>query len=76
MRLEMAYTPIAVDRDEMTIMGVPFPDRSSLDRAANALGSNMYEGFEPTPGLIELYRDLVAGKIEPSALVMLIKERL
>jgi len=72
----MAYAPIAVDRDELTIMGVQFPDKGSLDRAASALGSNMYEGFEPTPDLIELYRDFVAGKIEPSALVSLIKEQL
>ena len=72
----MAFTPIAVDRDAMTIMGVPFPDKGSLNRAANALGSNMYEGFEPTPGLVELYRDFVFGKIEPSKLVSLIKERL
>ena len=72
----MAFTPIAVDRDAMTIMGVPLPDKESLDRAANALGSNMYEGFEPTPGLVELYRDFVAGKIAPSKLVASIKERL
>jgi len=74
--MKMAFTPIAVDRDAMTIMGVQFPDKGSLERAANALGSNMYEGFEPTPSLVELYRDFVAGKVAPSALVTLIKERL
>ena len=72
----MAFKPIAVDRDAMTIMGVPFPDKESLERAANALGSNMYEGFKRTPGLVELYRDFVADKIAPSALVELIKEQL
>jgi len=72
----MAFTPIAVDRDALTIMGVPFPDKGALERAASALGSNMYEGFEPTPGLVELYRDFVAGKVAPSSLVTLIKERL
>lgn len=72
----MAFTKIEIDRDSLTIMGIPFPDRRSLERAANAIGSNMYEGFEPTPSLIELYRDFVAGKIQPSALPELIKERL
>jgi putative transcriptional regulator len=72
----MAFTKIEINRDSLTIMGVPFPDRHSLERAANAIGSNMYEGFEPTPSLIELYRDFVAGKVQPSALPALIKERL
>ena len=72
----MAYTPIVVDRSAMTTMGVPFPDKSSLERAASALGSNMFEGFEPTPGLVGLYRDFVAGKVEPSVLVELIKKQL
>jgi len=72
----MAYIPIEIDRDAMTIMGIQFPDNESIERAAKAIGSNMYEGFEPSPGLVELYRDFVAGKIESSILVELIKEKL
>jgi putative transcriptional regulator len=56
------YKPIEVDREKLTIMGVPFPDRKSLERAASAIGSNMFEGWEPTSVQIELYRDYAAGK--------------
>jgi putative transcriptional regulator len=42
------YKPIQVDRKNLTIMGVPFPDLAALESAANAIGSNMFEGFEPT----------------------------
>ena len=39
------YKPISIDRKNLTIMGVSFPDLATLDRTANAIGSNMYEGF-------------------------------
>jgi putative transcriptional regulator len=55
-------------------MGVHFSDLETLDRAANAIGSNMFEGFEPTEKLIELYRDYRIGKIANSQLVALIKD--
>ncbi|GHV74850.1 hypothetical protein AGMMS49940_21520 [Spirochaetia bacterium] len=63
------YKPIEVDRKNLTIMGVPFSDKKSLERAASAIGSNMFEGWEPTPSKIELYRDFAAGKISPAKLV-------
>lgn len=44
-------------------MGVPFPDLKTLDNNANAIGTNMFEGFEPTPKGIALIRDYVIGKI-------------
>ena len=59
----MAYRPIEIDRQNLTIMGVRFPDLDALNSAANAIGSNMFEGFEPTPRIIEIYRDYRAGKI-------------
>ncbi|GHU75392.1 hypothetical protein FACS189461_1580 [Spirochaetia bacterium] len=59
----MAYRPITVDRTHLTIMGVVFPDIETLDSTANALGSNMFEGFEPTEKLIQLYRDYRLGKV-------------
>jgi putative transcriptional regulator len=34
-----------------------------LNSAANAIGSNMFEGFEPTPRLIEIYRDYRVNKL-------------
>jgi hypothetical protein len=69
----MAFYPVEVDRDALTIMGVPFASREALDRAARAIGSSMYEGFEPTPGLIEIYRDYVTGKIAFADLPALVR---
>jgi len=59
----MTYKPIEIDRQNLTIMGIRFSDIESLNSAANAIGSNMFEGFEPTPRLIEIYRDYREGKI-------------
>jgi hypothetical protein len=70
----MGYIQIEIDREALTIMGVPFPDLVSLERSARAITSNMYEGFEPTPDKIALYRDYVAGKISMASLPSLIKE--
>jgi len=57
------YKPIQIDRNNLNIMGVSFPDLATLDRTANAIGSNMYEGFEPTENQIVLIRDYVMDKI-------------
>ena len=71
----MAYKPIEIDRRNLTIMGVQFPDLDTLNSAANAIGSNMFEGFEPTPKSIELIRDYLSDKIPLGKLVQLTKER-
>ena len=57
------YKPIQIDRNNLTIMGVSFPDLKTLDRAAKAIGTNMYEGFEPTESRITLIRDYILNKI-------------
>ena len=57
------YEPIQIDREKLTIMGVSFPDLTTLDRTASAIGSNMYEGFEPSASHIVLIRDYVMNKI-------------
>jgi putative transcriptional regulator len=57
------YNPIHIDREKLTIMGVSFPDLETLNRAASAIGSNMYEGFCPTIGGITLIRDYMLNKI-------------
>ena len=36
-----------------------FPDLATLDSTASAIGSNMFEGFEPTEKLIQLYLTLI-----------------
>jgi hypothetical protein len=69
------FNPIEIDRAKLTIMGVKFLDLKTLESTANALGSNMFEGFNPTPKGIEIIRDYVAGKISISELVILAKEK-
>lgn len=57
------YKTIAIDRKKLTLMGVQFQVLKTLESTANAIGSNMFEGFEPTPKGIALIRDYVIGKI-------------
>jgi putative transcriptional regulator len=51
------YKPIVIDRERLTLMGVPFPDLETLENAASGIGSNMFEGYEPTPNGIAMMRD-------------------
>lgn len=51
------YTSIEIDRENLTLLGVKFTDLKSLESTANAIGTNMFEGFEPTKELIQLYVD-------------------
>lgn len=69
----MTLNNIDFDRKNLTIMGIKFPDALSLELTANAIASNMYEGFCPTPKLIELYRDYRIGKLSSTDLVKGIK---
>ena len=69
------FNPIEIDRSNLTIMGVKFSDLKSLESTANALGSNMFEGYEPTPKGIENIRDYVTGKITLPELVAFAKEK-
>jgi putative transcriptional regulator len=70
------YKPIEIDREKLTIMGVPFPDLEMLDSVSNAIGSNMYEGFEPTPKLIQLYLDYKTGKVKNAQFLTKFRESL
>jgi putative transcriptional regulator len=56
-------------------MGVKFADLRTLESTANALGSNMFEGFKPTPKGIEIIRDYITGKISLSQLVIFAKQK-
>ena len=69
------FNTIEIDRDNLTIMGVKFLDLETLESTANALGSNMFEGFKPTPKGIEIIRDYVTGKISLNELVTLAKQK-
>lgn|SRR5690606_21049716 len=69
------FNTIEIDRNNLTIMGVKFSDLKTLESTANALGSNMFEGFKPTPKGIEIIRDYVTGKISLVELVEFAKEK-
>lgn len=69
------FSTIEIDRGGLTIMGVKFSDLETLESTANALGSNMFEGFIPTPKGIEIIRDYVNGKISLSELVTFANEK-
>jgi putative transcriptional regulator len=69
------FNTIEIDRNNLTIMGVKFSDLRTLEGTANALGSNMFEGFRPTPKGIEIIRDYVMGKISLNELVLFAKQK-
>jgi putative transcriptional regulator len=56
-------------------MGVPFPDLEILESTAQAIGSNMFEGFQPTRKGIEIIRDYCLGKITFAQVVQAAKEK-
>ncbi len=60
------YKVIDIDRKNLTIMGVKFSNLNALESTANALGTNMFEGFEPTQELIQLYVDWKNGLVSES----------
>jgi putative transcriptional regulator len=70
----MAYKPIEVNRENLTILGVPFPDLETLESAASAIGTNMFEGFEPTVKLVQFYLNWRTGKINDSDFLVKLKE--
>jgi putative transcriptional regulator len=70
----MAYKPIEVNRKTLTIMGVEFPDLETLESTARALGTNMFEGFEPTARLVQFYLNWRIGKISDSDFLSKLKE--
>jgi putative transcriptional regulator len=71
----MPYKPITINRQDLTIMGVSFPDLETLDSAANAIGSNMFEGFEPTVKSITIIRDYLLDKITLADLIQIARDK-
>ncbi len=49
------FNTIEIDRNKLTIIGVQFSNLKTLESTANAIGSNMFEGFEPTPKGVEIF---------------------
>jgi len=70
-----SYTPIEIDRENLTIMGVNFSSVNNFESTVNALGTVMYEGFDPTPRSIEIIRDYLSDKITIEQLIQLSKEK-
>ena len=56
-------------------MGVRFPDLETLDSTASAIGSNMFEGFEPTKKSVEIIRDYVMDKVTTLELAQMAKNK-
>lgn len=69
------FNTIEIDRINLTIMGIKFSDLKILESTANAIGSNMFEGFQPTPKGIELIRDYVTGNISLTEFVAFAKQK-
>jgi len=69
------YTQIKIDRKNLAIMDVPFPDLETLESTAAAIGSNMFEGFRPTRRGIEIIRDYCLGKLTIEQLATISAER-
>jgi putative transcriptional regulator len=63
------YLEIDIDRINLTMLGVKFPTLAALESAAHAIGSNMFEGFEPTSQLVQLYLDWKLGLVSESNLL-------
>jgi len=75
MEANMAYKPIDIDRKNLMIMGVLFPDLETLNSTADAIGSNMFEGFEPTTKSVTIIRDYIMDKITLMELVQIAKDK-
>jgi putative transcriptional regulator len=71
----MPYTPIKIDRKNLTIMGVNFSSVNNFEAAVNALGTVTFEGFDPTPKGIEIIRDYLSDKITLGQLVQLTNDK-
>jgi putative transcriptional regulator len=56
-------------------MGVPFPDLHTLESTADAIGSNMFEGYQPTRRGIEIIRDYCQGKLTFAELIRFAQEK-
>ena len=69
------FNTIDIDRNNLTIMGVKFSNLKILESTANAIGSNMFEGYRPTTKGVEIIRDYVIGKITLTELIKFTKDK-
>ena len=71
----MSYKPIEIDRENLEIMGVSFDTADNFEATLAALGSNMFEGFEPTPRSIEIIRDYISGLLSLEQLKQITRDK-
>lgn len=69
------FNTLNINKQALTIMNVKFRDLRTLEHTANALGSNMFEGFEPTSKGVEIIRDYIQGDITFAEMVSLAKAK-
>jgi len=71
----MEFKPILVNRENLTFCDVKFPDLETLNKTANAIGTNMFEGFEPTKKSVEIIRDYIMDRITLADLIDMVKAK-
>ena len=71
----MSFTPLTIDRNDLTIMGVVFPNLDMLERTALAVTSNMYEGYQLAKRGIEIIRDYCMGILSFEQMAALAREK-
>lgn len=69
------YSEIEIDRENLTLMGVKFDSLNELENTANAIGSNMFEGFVPNTRSVEIIRDFINNKISINELITMSKSK-
>ena len=69
------FNTLNINKNALTIMDVKFTDLPTLEHTANAMASNMFEGFEPTPKGVEIIRDYIQGDITFAEMVALAKAK-
>ncbi len=61
---------IDFNTENLTLMGVEFPDLATLKQTADAISSNMFEGFSPTPERIA-----ILNKISLTEFIQIVKAK-
>jgi putative transcriptional regulator len=74
-KIESSDVSLDLDTDaaKMTIMGVPFADRTEYRAALNAIVNNMYEGFRPTKADVEFFAEHVSQPVDPKDVLEWVK---
>jgi len=72
-QLRQTYAELSAGREHI-LHDIAIAEIPEMVYNSNAIGSNMFEGFEPTEKLIRLYLDYKTGKITNNQLLVNLKE--